>query len=98
LDLKDFVCTHDSAKQKTYSGLIVVMDVFLILVVVIVAGIILMTFWRRGFLPCFPRQSVGRYSQVTIDPNRAELEWDDKDLDHIWSTPSSNRQNVPRGP
>ncbi|XP_021924672.1 carboxypeptidase N subunit 2-like isoform X2 [Zootermopsis nevadensis] len=98
LDLKDFVCTHESAKQNTYSGLIVVMDMFLILVVVIVACAILMTLWRRGFMLCTPRQTVGRYSHVTIDPSRAELEWDDKDLDHIWSTPNANRQNVPRGP
>jgi hypothetical protein len=96
--MKDFVCTRDSSKQKTYSGLIVVMDVFLILVVLTVGGIILMNLWRRGFLLCTPRQTVGRYSQVNIDPNRAELEWDDKDLDHIWSTPSSNRENLPRGP
>jgi ABC-type spermidine/putrescine transport system permease subunit I len=98
LDLKDFVCTQESAKQKMYYAFSVVVEIFLIVAVICVAVVILTMLWRRSFVPCTPRQTVGTYSLVTIDPNRAELEWDDKDLDHIWSTSSSIEHSVPRGP
>jgi hypothetical protein len=98
VDLKDFVCTHANAKVKTYSRLKVVLEVIFVLVVLIVAGAILVILRRRGLIPCTQRQTVGRYSHVNIEPNRAEMEWDDKDLDHVWTTTSSDRQDAPRGP
>jgi hypothetical protein len=97
VDLEDFTCTHESAKQKTYSKVNIILDVFLLLVVLVVSGTILVALWRRGFILCTPRKVVGKYSQVTEYSNHEEMEWDDKDLEHIWSTPSSDKQNVQRG-
>jgi hypothetical protein len=91
VDPKDLVCTHQSADQKrSYSGH-VVLDVFIIVAVLIISGVILVFLRYRGWIYCTVRKTVGTYSQVNIEPNRAELEWDDKDLDHIWSTPGSKR-------
>lgn len=98
VDLKDFTCTHDeSARQKTYSKVSIILSVFLLLVALVVTSTIVTALWRRGFIHCTPRNVVGRYFQVTVYPNPAEMEWDDKDLDHIWTMPSADRQNVRRG-
>lgn len=96
VDPKDFVCTRKSANQKTYSGLIVLLHVFIIVVVLIICGVILTIIRHRGLKFCTPRKTVGTYTQVTVEPNRAELEWDDKDLDHIWITPGSKSGPEPR--
>jgi hypothetical protein len=84
------VCTDELADQKSYFLLVTVLYVLLIVAVLVICGIILMIMWRRGLTFCTPRKSVGTYSQV-IEPSRAELEWDDRDLEHIWSTSSSRR-------
>lgn len=94
VDLKDFTCTHESARQKTDSEVSTVLSVSLLLACVLVAGIILIGLWRRGLIHCVPRKVVGRYFQVTVYPNSSEMEWDDKDLDHIWTMPSADRQIV----
>jgi ABC-type lipoprotein release transport system permease subunit len=97
VDLKDFTCTHESARQKTSSEVSIILSVLLLLVALVLSGIILVALWRRGFIHCTPRKVVGRYSQVTVYPNPAEMEWDDKDLDHILTIPSADRQDVRRG-
>lgn len=85
---EDFVCTNESANQNSYSVLAIVLNVFLIVAVLLICGIILVIMRHRVLMCCAPRKAVGSYSQV-IEPNRAELEWDDKDLDHIWITPGT---------
>jgi hypothetical protein len=74
-----------------------IVGVVLFLSVLVVTGIILIALRRHGFIPCTPRNVVGRYFQVTVYPNPAEMEWDDKDLDHIWTTPSADSHNSRRG-
>jgi hypothetical protein len=96
VDLKDFTCTHEFARQETYSAASIILGVFFLLVVLVMTGTILTALWRRGLIRCTPREVVGRYSQVTVYPNPAEMEWDDKDLDHIWTMPSPDIQNVRR--
>jgi hypothetical protein len=97
VDVKDFVCAHEPAKLKKSSDVNIILDVFLLLMVLVVTGTILVVLWRRGCILCTPREVVGRYFRVTSPQNSAELEWDDKDLDHIWTTPPADRQNVRRG-
>jgi hypothetical protein len=97
VDLSDFTCTHESARHKTYSAVSIILGVLLLLMALVVTGTILTALWRRGLIRCAPREVVGRYFQVTVYPNPAEMEWDDKDLDHIWTLPSADRQNVRRG-
>lgn len=95
MDPKDFVCT--SPHTDAINTKLIILDVFIVLLALGVASSILVIMWRRRCMPCVRRQTVGKYSHVTIEPNRAELEWDDKDLDHIWSTPNANRPTAPRG-
>ena len=85
---EQFVCTNQLAEQQSYSVLVIVLNVFLIVAVLVICGIILMIMRHRGLLYCTPRKTVGTYSPV-IEPTRAELEWDDKDLGQVWSTPGS---------
>jgi len=85
---EQFVCANQLAEQQSYSVLVIVLNVFLIVAVLVICGIILMIMRHRGLLYCTPRKTVGTYSPV-IEPSRAELEWDDKDLGQVWSTPGS---------
>jgi cytochrome b subunit of formate dehydrogenase len=97
VDAKDFTCSHEPAKQSTYSEAYIILDVIILLMVLVVTGTILAVLWRRGFILCTPRKVVGRYSQVTVPPNSTDLEWDDKDLNYIWTTPSADRESARRG-
>lgn len=90
---EDFVCTQEPANLNSYSVLVIMLNILVIVVVLVVSFTILMIMRRRGLNYCTPRKTVGTYSEVTIEPNRADLEWDDRDLEYIWST-SGNR----RGP
>lgn len=80
-----FVCTHESANEKSYPVVMIVLHVFLIAAVLIFCVIILVIMRHRFLMYCTPKKAVGTYSQVN-EPNRTELEWDDKDLEHIWNT------------
>jgi hypothetical protein len=84
------VCTSEPANQKSYSALVIALNVILIVAVLVVCGIILISMRHRILLWCTPRKTVGTYTHV-IEPNRAELEWDDKDLEHIWNTSDTRR-------
>jgi len=86
---EDFVCTVESAHQDNYSALVIAINVTLVVTVLVFCVVILVIMRHRIMMYCAPRKTVGTYSQVN-EPNRAELEWDDKDLEHIWST-SGNR-------
>jgi hypothetical protein len=88
---EDFVCTTEPADQKNYSVLMVVLNVLLVVVVLLICGTVLLIMRHRGLIYCTPKKTVGNYSPV-IEPNRAELEWDDKDLEHIWSTSGTRRE------
>jgi len=88
---EDFVCTNEPANPTNYSVLMVVLNVLLIVAVLIICGIVLFIMRHRGLMYCTPKKTVGNYSPV-IEPNRAELEWDDKDLEHIWSTSGNRRE------
>jgi len=85
---EDFVCTNESVEQAGYSVLVIVLNVFLIVAILLFCGVILVIMRHRIPTYCTPRKAVGSYSKV-VEPNRAELEWDDRDLEHIWSTPGT---------
>jgi cytochrome b subunit of formate dehydrogenase len=97
VDAKDFTCSHEPETQKGYSEVNIILDVLLLLMVLVVTGIILSVLWRRGFILCTPRKVVGRYFHVTAPPDSADLEWDDRDLNHIWTMPSASREKARRG-
>ncbi|PSN35960.1 hypothetical protein C0J52_21532 [Blattella germanica] len=87
----DFTCAAP-ASSRAPRGLSLALDASFVLLVLVLCAAILGVLWRREFFPCRRRQTVGTYSHVTIEPNRAEqLEWDDKDLEHIWTTTPSTR-------
>ena len=85
------MCTNEPANPTNYSALMVVLNVLLIVAVLVICGIVLFIMRHRGLIYCTPKKTVGNYSPV-IEPNRAELEWDDKDLEHIWSTSGNRRE------
>jgi len=84
----EFICAP--AARKVLYSLVTVVNIVLIVIVLAICVIVLMMMRHKGWVSCMPRKKVGTYSPVA-EPSRSELEWDDKDLEHIWST-SGSRQ------
>jgi hypothetical protein len=75
-------------QKSSYYSIVTLVNIIMIVIVLALCVIVLMIMRHRGWTCCIPRKKVGTYSQVN-EPSREELEWDDKDLEHIWSTTGS---------